>query len=83
MNVIIGLVWGVITCVDCLVALGVSLSRGIIVGVVFLFIVGTAPGVLLHVKCLCRHLVLIKFCLAIGSRICIIEGTSKILVIGT
>ncbi len=81
-NVIIGLVWGVITCFDCLVAQGMSLSIGIIVGVVVQLIVGTAPGVLLRVTCLCRRLVLIKFCFAVGSRICIIAGASKILVNG-
>ncbi len=46
------------------------------------WITGTAPGALFCVCLWWVCVVLVKFCLAIGSRICIISGASEIRVIG-
>jgi hypothetical protein len=56
-------------------------SGGLNIGVTHQ-IAGMAPGVLLRVCGQWVHAVVIKFCLAIGSRICMIAGASDILGIG-
>jgi hypothetical protein len=69
-----------ICCKHLLSVVGHS-SGGINVGVTHR-ITGTAPGVLFRVCCRCMCFVLLKLCLAVGSRICIIAGALEICMIG-
>jgi hypothetical protein len=82
MNVTIGLGVLVSTHFDCPVS-GCMFESGRITAGTTRLMSGTAPGVLLRVCLQCRCFVLIKFCLTVGSHVCMISGASDILVVGT